>query len=349
MEVVYWEGQRLFLLDQTKLPHQTTYVACSRYQEVAEAIYSLKVRGAPAIGVAAAYGYALAAFNYRADPGLPLEQFLDQAERELLATRPTAVNLRWALERMRDAYLNIQEKSLDNIRSVLLEAALAIHNRERKLEEKMADFGASLVPPEANILTYCNTGALATAGWGTALGVIRAAHNPGKSIKTFVPETRPVLQGARLTAWELHDAGIPFTLIPDTMLGYVFLHEGIDLVLVGADRIVANGDFANKIGTYGLAVLANYHNCPFYVVAPSSTIDLDLEEGKEIPIEMRDPREVRELGGQLVSVKNCAVLNPAFDVTPHHLVTAVITEKGVLKPPLEKSIRRSFDEEGVQR
>ncbi|HHV36030.1 MAG TPA: S-methyl-5-thioribose-1-phosphate isomerase [Syntrophomonadaceae bacterium] len=349
MEVVYWEGQRLVLLDQTKLPHQTTYVTCSHYQEVAEAIYSLKVRGAPAIGVAAAYGCALAAFNYRDDLGMSLEQFLDQAGRELLATRPTAVNLRWALERMNDVYQNIREKSLENVRSGLLEAALQIHDRERKLEEKMATFGASLVPPKANILTYCNTGALATAGWGTALGVIRAAHNDGKNVRVFVPETRPVLQGARLTAWELHGAGIPYTLITDNMLGYVFLHEGIDLVLVGADRIVSNGDFANKIGTYGLAVLAKYHQCPFYVVAPSSTIDLNLKEGKEIPIEMRDPREVREIRGQLVSVKNCAVLNPAFDVTPHDLVTAVITEKGVLSPPFKKSIKSSFDEEGAYR
>lgn len=347
MEVVYWEGQRLFLLDQTKLPHQTTYVTCLRYQDVAEAIYSLKVRGAPAIGVAAAYGYALAAFNYRDNPEVSLEQFLDQAGRGLLAARPTAVNLRWAVEQMEDAYQNIQQKSLDKVRNELLETALIIHNRERKLEEKMAVFGASLIPPKANILTYCNTGALATAGWGTALGVIRAAYNQGKKVKVYVPETRPVLQGARLTAWELQRAGISYTLITDNMLGYIFLHEGIDLVLVGADRIVANGDFANKIGTYGLAVLANYHNCPFYVVAPWSTIDLDLKEGKEIPIEMRDPREVREIGGQLVSVKNCPVLNPAFDVTPHHLVTSVITERGVLSPPFGESLKRSFDEEGA--
>lgn len=342
MEVIYWEGQRLFLLDQTKLPHQTTYVVCSHYREVAEAIYTLKVRGAPAIGVAAAYGYALAAFNYRDGLGVSLDEFLDQAGRELLATRPTAVNLRWALEQMDDAYQSIQQKSVDQVRQELLETALQIHNRERKLEEKMADFGASLVPPEANILTYCNTGALATAGWGTALGVIRSAYNQGKKVKVYVPETRPVLQGARLTAWELHEAGIPFTLITDNMLGYVFYHQGIDLVLVGADRIVANGDFANKIGTYGLAVLANYHDCPFYVVAPWSTIDLHLQEGKEIPIEMRDPKEVREISGHLVSVKDCPVLNPAFDVTPHHLVTAFITEKGILSPPFGESTEEKF-------
>lgn len=211
----------------------------------------------------------------------------------------------------------------------------------------MAVYGASLISAEANIITYCNTGALATAGWGTALGVIRTAYEQGKKIRVFVPETRPVLQGARLTAWELDRAGIPYNLITDNMLGYVFLHEGIDLVIVGADRIVANGDFANKIGTYGLAVLASYHQCPFYTAAPFSTIDINLREGKEIPIEMRDPREIREIDGNLVTVKDCPVLNPAFDVTPHRLLTAIVTEKGVFKPPFEKSLKRYFEQEGM--
>jgi methylthioribose-1-phosphate isomerase len=268
MEVIYWDGQQLFLLDQTKLPHQTTYTACSSYQDVVEAIYSLKVRGAPAIGLAAAYGYALAAYNYEDGMGMSLEQFLERAGRELLDARPTAVNLRWAVEQMRAVYIKLKGKSLDLVRSGLLDRARQIHKLELELEEKMAVYGASLIPEEANIITYCNTGALATAGWGTALGVIRTAYEQGKKIRVFVPETRPVLQGARLTAWELDRAGIPYTLITDNMLGYVFLHEGIDLVIVGADRIVANGDFANKIGTYGLAVLANYHQCPFYTAAP---------------------------------------------------------------------------------
>jgi methylthioribose-1-phosphate isomerase len=347
MEVIYWDGQQLFLLDQTKLPHQTTYTACSSYQDVVEAIYSLKVRGAPAIGLAAAYGYALAAYNYEDGMGMSLEQFLERAGRELLDARPTAVNLRWAVEQMRAVYIKLKGKSLDLVRSGLLDRARQIHKLELELEEKMAVYGASLIPEEANIITYCNTGALATAGWGTALGVIRTAYEQGKKIRVFVPETRPVLQGARLTAWELDRAGIPYTLITDNMLGYVFLHEGIDLVIVGADRIVANGDFANKIGTYGLAVLANYHQCPFYTAAPFSTIDLSLREGKEIPIEMRDPREIREINGNLVTVKDCPVLNPAFDVTPHRLLTAIVTEKGVFKPPFEKSLKRYFEQEGM--
>jgi methylthioribose-1-phosphate isomerase len=244
---------------------------------------------------------------------------------------------------MESVYRGIGQKSLEEIQGVLLEAALQIHQDERKVEKKMALYGASLVPQEANIITYCNSGALATAGWGTALGVIKTAREQGKRVKVYVPETRPVLQGARLTAWELQQAGIPFTLITDNMLGYVLLNQGIDLVLVGADRIVANGDFANKIGTYGLAVLAGYHGCPFYVAAPWSTIDHGLQEGKEIPIEMRDPREVREMGGQSISVQDCPVLNPAFDVTPQRLVTAIITEKGIVKPPFAESLKKNFE------
>ncbi len=340
MEVIYWKDEKLFLLDQTKLPHEKVYFVCSDYRELAEAIKKLKVRGAPAIGIAAAFGYVLAAFNYSEDKDMSMECFLGQAEKELSATRPTAVNLCWALKRMKDAYLSIRQEGNDLVREHLLRVALQLHAEERKLEEKMAIYGAQLVPRKANILTYCNTGALATAGWGTALGVIFSAHEQEKKVRVFVPETRPVLQGARLTAWELHEAGIPYTLITDNMLGYVFQHEKIDLVLVGADRIVANGDFANKIGTYGLAVLANYHNCPFYVVAPSSTIDQDLKEGKEIPIEMRDSSEVREIQGCSVSIKDCGVLNPSFDITPHQLVTGLITEKGVLSPPFKTAIKK---------
>lgn len=348
MEVVCWKDQQLFLLDQTKLPHQTNYISCARYQDVANAIYLLQVRGAPAIGVAAAYGYALAAFNYQEGIGLSLEHFLQQAARELLATRPTAVNLRWALDQMNEVFLSLQGKTITQIRDGLLDAAYQIHEKEMELEKNMASWGASLIPPKAHILTYCNTGALATAGWGTALGIIRTAHDQGKEIHVYVPETRPVLQGARLTAWELQKAGVPYTLITDNMMGYVFLHEGVDLVLVGADRIVANGDFANKIGTYSLAVLAQYHHSPFYVAAPFSTIDMEMTAGKEIPIEMRDPREVREIQGHPVSVRDCQVLNPSFDMTPHHLVTAIITEQGIYKPPFDKSLN-SFHEDGVDK
>lgn len=346
MEVIYWDRQQLFLLDQTKLPHQTTYTVCSSYQDVVAAIRNLKVRGAPAIGVAAAYGYVLAAYNYEDSKKMPPEQFLERAGRQLLAARPTAVNLQWAVRQMEAEYSQLQGKSMDLVCSGLLDRARQIHQAELELEEQMAVYGASLIPAEANIVTYCNTGALATAGWGTALGVIRHAHEQGKKIRVYVPETRPVLQGARLTAWELDRAGIPYTLITDNMLGYVFMHEGIDLVIVGADRIVANGDFANKIGTYGLAVLANYHQCPFYTAAPFSTIDLSLKKGEEIPIEMRDPLEIREINGNLVTVKDCPVLNPAFDVTPHQLLTAIITEKGIFHPPFEEMLQKCFEEEG---
>ncbi len=347
MDVLQWENQQLILLDQTMLPHQKDYLTCTHYRDVAAAISLLQVRGAPAIGVAAAYGYALAAFNYREIKGDSLEDYLKQAARDLLHTRPTAVNLRWALEQMDKAYQEVKNRPLNEIRKHLLKTAQVIHTDEKKLEEKMAEFGASLIPEKARILTYCNTGALATAGWGTALGIIRAAHKQGKEVEVFVSETRPVLQGARLTAWELQQEGVPYTLITDNMAGYLFIHKGVNLALVGADRIAANGDFANKIGTYNLAVLADYHNCPFYVAAPWSTIDLNIYTGQEIPIEMRDPKEVRNICGHLVTVEDCPVLNPSFDVTPNHLVSAFITEKGIIKPPYD--LAKNFAEDGVSK
>lgn len=342
MDVLRWEGERLYLLDQRELPHRVEYLPCSHYRDVAAAIRRLSVRGAPAIGVAAAFGYALAAFNYSEDGKVALSEYMEEAARELLATRPTAVNLRWALDEMRAAYQALNGKSLKEIRDGLLAAAFKIQAAEKKRDERMASFGASLIPSRACILTYCNTGALATTGWGTALGIIREAHRQGKDLHIYVPETRPVLQGARLTAWELQEAGIPYTLITDNMAGYVFAHGGIDLVLVGADCIAASGDFANKIGTYTLSVLANYHNCPFYVAAPLSTVDLTVKTGQEIPIEMRDPREVREIGGKLITLEGCPVLNPSFDVVPHQLVTAFITDNGILKPPFEEALAAAF-------
>jgi methylthioribose-1-phosphate isomerase len=344
MDVLRWEGERLLLLDQTELPHRVNYLSCTHYRDVAEAISKLRVRGAPAIGVAAAYGYTLAAYNYRKDQSVSLEQFLHLAAQELLATRPTAVNLLWALQEMDAVFKELQGRELHEIRDGLLAAARRIHNEEWELDKKMASFGVSLVPSCANIITYCNTGALATAGWGTALGVILEAHRQGKKLHVYVPETRPVLQGARLTTWELQQAGVPYTLITDNMIGYVFASKRIDLVLVGADRIVANGDFANKIGTYGLAILADYHNCPFYVAAPFSTIDMGLATGQEIPIELRDPREVREIRDNLIAPADCPVLNPSFDVVPHQLLTALITEKGIFKEPFEESLAIAYRE-----
>ncbi|MDR9757477.1 MAG: S-methyl-5-thioribose-1-phosphate isomerase [Thermoanaerobacterales bacterium] len=347
MDVLRWENRQLLLLDQTLLPHRTEYLTCTHYRDVAEAISLLRVRGAPAIGVAAAYGYALAAFNYQEDRGGSLEDYLKKATRELGDTRSTAVNLRWALEQMDRAYRTVKDKPLDEVREHLLEAARGIHMDELRLEKRIADFGSSLIPKRARILTYCNTGALATAGWGTALGIVRTAHDQGKDIEVYVSETRPVLQGARLTAWELQQAGIPYKLITDNMAGYLFRQNEVDLVLLGADRIAANGDFANKIGTYNLAVLANFHDCPFYVAAPSSTIDLKIDTGEEIPIEMRDPQEVRTVRGHLITIEGCPVLNPSFDVTPHQLVSAFITEKGVIKPPYD--LVKIFAEEGADR
>ncbi|HAA90205.1 MAG TPA: S-methyl-5-thioribose-1-phosphate isomerase [Peptococcaceae bacterium] len=336
MEVFCWEKDHLLLLDQSKLPLEVDYIACCSHHDVAEAIREMRVRGAPAIGVAAAFGIALAAFKYSPESKDSLEDFLFEAAKVLKETRPTAVNLVWALERMLEVYQKrLKEKPLDEVRTGLLEAARQILADQKARDDKIASFGATLIPEKANILTYCNTGALATGGLGTALGVIVRAHEEGKRVHVYVPETRPVLQGARLTVWELREKGIPFTLITDNMAGYLFSRGEIDLVIVGADRIAANGDFANKIGTYSLAVLAFHHQRPFYVAAPVSTFDLGIASGEDIPIEMRNPDEVRMIQGTPITDSQCPVLNPAFDVTPHELVSGFITEKGVIKPPFE--------------
>ncbi len=334
MDVLRWEDNSLILLDQTRLPDEVVYRSCRHYREVAEAIAKLRVRGAPAIGVAAAFGYLLAAVNY--EPGeQDLERYLDQAARELLLTRPTAVNLAWALDRMAELFQTVKDDDLTQVRAALLTGAQQMLDAQKDHDRRLATLGNQIIPERASLLTYCNTGALATAGSGTALGVISCAHQSGKEIHVYVPETRPLLQGARLTAWELEQAGIPFTLITDNMAGYLFSQGMVDLVIVGADRIVANGDFANKIGTYGLAVLASHHHRPFYVAAPVSTFDFHLKEGREIPVEMRDPEEVRSINGHPVSRPGVPVLNPSFDVTPHTLVTGYITEVGILQPPFD--------------
>ncbi len=331
-DVLRWEDDSLLLLDQTRLPESIEYRCCRHYREVAEAIASLRVRGAPAIGVAAAFGYLLASVNYEPG-GQTLERHMEQAARELLETRPTAVNLAWALDRMAESFRKIKNEGIAQVRAALLTSAQQLLDVQKDQDRRLAAFGNQLIPERARLLTYCNTGALATAGSGTALGVISCAHRSGKEIHVYVPETRPLLQGARLTAWELEQAGIPFTLITDNMAGYLFSQGMVDLVIVGADRIVANGDFANKIGTYVLAVLASHHRRPFYVAAPMSSFDLKLGEGKEIPVEMRAPEEVRSIRGHLISRPGAPVLNPSFDVTPHTLVTGYITELGVFTNP----------------
>lgn len=335
IKVIAWENDCLVILDQTKLPHEVSYIRCKDHRDVAAAIRRLQVRGAPAIGIAAAFGYALAAFNFSSEKGADLSQELSKAADELKSARPTAVNLMWAVDRMEKRYRKVMNSSLDAIKEALLREALEIYEEERIRNERISNFGAELIPEEARILTYCNTGALATGGVGTALGIISKAYQLGKKIHVYASETRPVLQGARLTAWELHQMGVPYTLITDNMAGYLFSKKQIDLVIVGADRIVANGDFANKIGTYALAVLASYHNVPFYVAAPISTFDLTLAKGDEIPVEMRDPDEVRSIGGVLLTLADSPVINPSFDITPYHLVTGYVTDRGVLKPPFD--------------
>lgn len=338
MQAIIWEGNKLQLLDQTVLPLEKRYVTCTNYQEVADAIRSMKVRGAPAIGVSAAYGLALAAKGIRAKDRKDFLTELHQAADTLLATRPTAVNLAWALERMIKAAEN--EADWQNLPERLAETARQLEEEDIAANRRLGRFGAELLPDKVTILTHCNAGALATAGYGTALGVIRAAKEMGKDVQVYADETRPFLQGARLTAFELMEDGIPVTLITDNMAGHV-MHTGrIDCVIVGADRIAANGDTANKIGTYSVAVLARENNIPFYVAAPVSTLDLSLDSGEQIPIEERSEKEVVEVFGQRIAPIGVKVYNPAFDVTPARYITAIITEKGIARPHFDISLRR---------
>jgi methylthioribose-1-phosphate isomerase len=330
---VRWEGDRLVLLDQTKLPVEEVERACAAWPEVADAIRTLVVRGAPAIGVAAAFGVVLAARASRATTHAALLADLEEAIKGLAATRPTAVNLFWALDRMRRLVVASAPLPLGTLRDRLLEEAQAILAEDLAANRAMGAHGAALVPDGARLLTHCNAGALATAGYGTALGVIRAAHERGKLAVVWVDETRPVMQGSRLTAWELAREGIPHRLIPDVAAAFVMKRGEVDLVVTGADRIAANGDTANKIGTYGVAVLARHHRIPFYVAAPSSTIDASIPSGEAIVIEERDPSEVRGVAGRQTAPSASPVFNPAFDVTPAELITAIITERGVFRPP----------------
>ncbi len=334
---VRWDGDRLVLLDQTRLPTEEVERRYVSWPEVAEAIRSLVVRGAPAIGVTAAFGVALAARESRATTFDGLLADVEAAIKGLAATRPTAVNLFWALERMKRRCLDHRMLPLDALRAQLVQEAQAILDEDVAANRAIGSHGAALVPDRARILTHCNAGALATAGYGTAGGVIRAAHAQGKVALVWVDETRPVLQGARLTAWEMVKEGIPHRLISDVAAGSVMARGDVDLVVTGADRIAANGDTANKIGTYGLAVLARHHGIPFYVAAPFSTIDPALPSGDLIPIEERDGNEVRGFGGRQVAPAASPVFNPAFDVTPAALITAIVTERGVFRPPFDFS------------
>ena len=328
MDAIRWEGKTLYLLDQTKLPVEEVWLPYTDYRPVADAIRTMVVRGAPAIGVTAAYAFCLAALA---------EEDLEEARAVLAASRPTAVNLFWALERMAQI-----AKACGGDPEALIAEAVAIHREDVEMCKAMGLYGAAVVPEEANILTHCNAGALATGGYGTALGVIRAAHEQGKVNMVYADETRPLLQGARLTAYELVSDHIPATLIADNMAASLMAKGKIDLAVVGCDRMAANGDFANKIGTYSVAVNAHFHGVPFYVALPCSTIDLSIPDGSGIPIEERDKEEVRTLYGVQTAPKDVEVYNPAFDVTPHSLVTGIITEKGIIYPPFKENLARLF-------
>ncbi len=336
-ETIQWTQAGVVMIDQRRLPQQEIYVTCRNYREVAEAIRTMVIRGAPAIGVAAAMGVALGMLEAGEQEA---DQALERITTTLAATRPTAVNLFWALERMKRVYAQVRGRPMDEVRRRLIEEAQRVKQEDIAVNRAIGRHGAALVPDGKSVLTHCNAGALATAGYGTALGVIRAAREAGKQIHVFADETRPFLQGARLTAWELARDGIPTTLITDNMAGHFLKSGRIGCVVVGADRIAANGDVANKIGTYSLAVLAQENGVPFYVAAPVSTLDLTLESGERIPIEERPPEEVTHLCGTRMAPEGVAAENPAFDVTPHRYVTAIITERGVARPPYRESLRR---------
>ena len=335
---VAWEDGVVVMIDQRRLPHEEVLLRCRDHHEVAVAIKDMAIRGAPAIGVAAALGLALGVRTTRSEGAALGREWSDMCA-IFAATRPTAVNLVWAIERMRRRFQELETAGTEALRHGLLEEALCVQREDLESCRRMGDIGAALLPAEARVLTHCNAGALATAGYGTALGVIRSAFSLGKVKAVFADETRPWLQGARLTAWELLRDGIPTTLIADNMAGHLMARGEINAVVVGADRIAANGDVANKIGTYTVAVLAKEHGIPFYVAAPVSTFDLATPTGAGIPIEERPADEVTHVAGQRVAPEGIAVRNPAFDVTPHRHVTAIVCEKGVARPPYSESLR----------
>ncbi len=342
------EDDVVVMIDQRKLPSQEIYVRCKSAAEVAKAIKTMVIRGAPAIGVAAAMGIAL---GMRKSTATGTQKFAAEFQKicDLMAgTRPTAVNLFWAIERMKRCFSAAVQagESVDQIKDRLEREAQTIHDEDVESCRAMGLHGAEVVPADARVLTHCNAGALATAGYGTALGVIRGAVEQGKRVAVFADETRPFLQGARLTAWELVRDGIPTTVITDNMTGALMRQVPIDLVVVGADRIAANGDTANKIGTYGVAVLAREHNVPFYVAAPLSTIDMNLPDGSHIPIEERSAREVSHVGSSQLTPEGASIWNPAFDVTPHQFIAGIITERGIFRPPYVESLKAAFENPG---
>jgi len=333
-----WTGETLRILDQTKLPHEQAVTVARTHEQVVQAIRTMQVRGAPAIGIAGAYAMVLAVKAVDTTDLRRLFSYLADVGKEIGNARPTAVNLRWAVERMLNTAF--RSHSVTELRQSLEAEAIAIHQEDVAGNRRIGTLGAELLPRDGAVLTHCNAGALATGGYGTALGVIRAAWENKKRFRVLVTETRPFLQGARLTAWELLQMGIPTELIVDSAAGSILASGKVSCVIVGADRIAANGDVANKIGTYSLAVLAHENSVPFYVAAPTSTLDLALPSGDQIPIEERPPEELTQWGDRLVVPKGIAVRNPAFDVTPHRYVTAIITERGIVRPPYEVELKR---------
>ncbi len=340
IQTLEWTGQGVRFIDQTKLPTEEVYVNCTTHQQVADVIRNMVVRGAPAIGVAAAMGIALGVKNSKAENGADLEKDFDQICEAIRHTRPTAVNLFWAIRRMQDKFEVLRILPISQIKQALIEEAQRMHAEDIAANQAIGRHGATLMPASGGVLTHCNAGALATAGYGTALGVIRAAVEQGKKIHVYADETRPFLQGSRLTAWELMKDGIPTTVISDNMAGAMMKQGKIGAIVVGADRIAANGDVANKIGTYTVAVLAKEHGIPFYVAAPISTVDLETPDGGKIPIEQRNAKEVTHIAGKQMVPDGVQIENPAFDVTPARFVTAIITERGVAKAPYEQSLRQ---------
>ena len=334
-----WKDDRLVMIDQRKLPLKEIYLEYADHNGVARAIETMVVRGAPAIGVAAAYGVALGVLALESAAGL--DRCFDAIYRRLERTRPTARNLFWALERMRRAFELNKGRGLVGLKRAMVAEARAIEREDVETNKAIGRHGRDLIKDGWTVLTHCNAGELATAGYGTAIGVIRAAHDQGKKIRVFADETRPFLQGARLTCWELDRRGIPVVLITDSMAGWFMKNGEIQAAVVGADRIARNGDTANKIGTYSVAVLAKEHGIPFYVAAPMSTVDASLKTGAEIPIEERNAREVRTIGGRCVTLPGIAVRNPAFDVTPAKYITGIVTEEGVFRPPYRFKTRVS--------
>lgn len=339
---IEWKQNKLYIIDQTKLPQEESLIHLKNAEDVWEAIRQLKVRGAPAIGIAGAYGFYLGLQDFK---GHSYDEFLTKCRRlsdYLNSSRPTAVNLSWALNAIIAKVEKHQEKGIPELKEMILDSAVSIHNEDRELCKNIGINGADVVPDNARILTHCNTGGLATGQYGTAFSVIFHAHQRGKVKQVWVDETRPLLQGARLTTWELQKENIPHSLIVDSAAGFLMSRGMVDMVITGADRITKNGDTANKIGTYTLSVLAREHGIPFYIAAPYSTLDMNLDDGSQIDIELRDETEVTSFNNKLSSPEGTKAYNPAFDVTPHQNINAIITEKGVIYPPFETNINNIF-------